>query len=66
MQFGNFGSPEQYANMLLQNPDGSGVTGLTRGDKLVVKELLHKMQKKYPLVLQISKQRKPAECLLFS
>lgn len=63
MQFGNFGSPEQYANMLLQNPDGSGVTGLTRG---VVKELLHKMQKKYPLVLQISKQRKPAECLLFS
>ncbi|KAL2905672.1 hypothetical protein RDABS01_004382 [Bienertia sinuspersici] len=36
-------------NMLLQDPDGSGVTGLTRGDKLVLKKLLHEIKKEKPL-----------------
>lgn len=36
-------------NMLLQDPDGSGVTGLTRGDKLVLKEMLHELKKMKPL-----------------
>lgn len=36
-------------NMFLQDPDGSGVTGLTRGDKLVLKELLNELKKKEPL-----------------
>ncbi|XP_021718544.1 uncharacterized protein At4g19900-like [Chenopodium quinoa] len=36
-------------NMHLQDPDGFGVTGLTRGDKLVLKEYLHRLKKKKPL-----------------
>lgn len=32
-------------NLLLQDPDGTGVTGLTRGDKLVLKGLLYEMKK---------------------
>ena len=36
-------------NMHLQDPDGSGATGLTRGDKLVLKELLLNLKKNWPL-----------------
>lgn len=38
-------------NMLLQDPDGPGVTGLTRGDKLMRKGLINEMKKNKPLGL---------------
>ncbi|KMT17608.1 hypothetical protein BVRB_2g035600 [Beta vulgaris subsp. vulgaris] len=38
-------------HMLLQDPDGPGVTGLTRGDKLMRKGLINEMKKNKPLGL---------------
>lgn len=40
-----------FRNTILQDPDGSGVTGLTRGDKLVQKGLLNEF-KKVPFLVE--------------